>query len=116
MAALEHAKASIREAVEHLFRLVKRQFGYVKARYRGLAKNGAQVLTLFALANLGAQAPAGHDRVGAPERCTAAVKRGGAMQNELLMAFKSGVSDCRQTLCFCRTGPQRADPAPEGTI
>lgn len=50
--ALEHAKASIRAAVEHPFRVVKRQFGHVKARYRGLAKNGAQVLTLFALANL----------------------------------------------------------------
>ncbi|MEO8748311.1 MAG: IS5/IS1182 family transposase, partial [Rhodanobacter sp.] len=25
---------------------------YVKTRYRGLAKNGAQVMTLFALANL----------------------------------------------------------------
>ena len=50
--ALERAKASIRAAVEHPFRVVKRQFGHVKARYRGLAKNGAQVLTLFALANL----------------------------------------------------------------
>lgn len=49
---LEHAKASIRAKVEHPFRVVKRQFGYVKARYRGLAKNGAQVATLFALANL----------------------------------------------------------------
>lgn len=49
---LEHAKASIRAKVEHPFRVVKRQFGHVKARYRGLAKNGAQVVTLFALANL----------------------------------------------------------------
>ena len=49
---LEHAKASIRAAVEHPFRVVKRQFGHVKARYRGLAKNGAQVLTLFALSNV----------------------------------------------------------------
>jgi IS5 family transposase len=31
---------------------VKRQFGYVKVRYRGLAKNTAQLRTLFALANL----------------------------------------------------------------
>ena len=30
----------------------KRQFGYAKVRYRGLAKNTAQVLTLFALSNL----------------------------------------------------------------
>ena len=42
----------IRAAVEHPFRVVKRQFGFVKVRYRGLAKNGAQVTTLFALANL----------------------------------------------------------------
>jgi len=32
--------------------VVKRQFGYTKVRYRGLAKNAAQVLTLFALSNL----------------------------------------------------------------
>ena len=49
---LEHAKASIRAKVEHPFRVIKRQFGYMKVRYRGLAKNGAQVTTLFALANL----------------------------------------------------------------
>jgi IS5 family transposase len=49
---IEHIKASIRAAVEHPFRVVKRQFGHVKARYRGLAKNGAQMLSLFALANL----------------------------------------------------------------
>ena len=49
---LEHAKASIRAAVEHPFRVLKRQFGYVKVRYKGLAKNTAQVTTLFALVNL----------------------------------------------------------------
>jgi len=32
--------------------VIKRQFGYTKVRYRGLAKNGAQVATLFALSNL----------------------------------------------------------------
>jgi IS5 family transposase len=52
MDELEHAKASIRAKVEHPFRVVKRQFGHGKVRYRGLAKNGAQVMTLFALANL----------------------------------------------------------------
>lgn len=51
-AQLEHVKASIRAAVEHPFRVLKRQFGYVKVRYKGLAKNGAQVTTLFALVNL----------------------------------------------------------------
>ncbi len=49
---IEHAKASIRAAVEHPFRVVKRQFGHVKARYRGLSKNSAQILTLFALSNV----------------------------------------------------------------
>ncbi|MBA0286635.1 IS5 family transposase [Stenotrophomonas sp. MH181796] len=45
-------KASLRAKVEHPFRAIKRQFGYTKVRYRGLAKNAAQVLTLFALCNL----------------------------------------------------------------
>ncbi len=44
--------SSIRAKVEHPFRVVKRQFGYIKTRYRGLRKNAAQVFTLFALANL----------------------------------------------------------------
>jgi len=48
----EHFKASLRAKVEHPFRVIKRQFGYTKVRYRGLAKNTAQVLTLFALSNL----------------------------------------------------------------
>jgi IS5 family transposase len=48
----EHYKASLRAKVEHPFRVIKRQFGYIKVRYRGLAKNTAQVLTLFALSNL----------------------------------------------------------------
>ena len=48
----ERIKASIRAKVEHPFRVLKRQFGYVKARYRGLAKNAAQVTTLFMLSNL----------------------------------------------------------------
>lgn len=48
----EHFKASVRAKVEHPFRVVKRQFGYTKVRYRGLAKNTAWMLTLFALSNL----------------------------------------------------------------
>jgi hypothetical protein len=32
--------------------MVKQQFGFIKARYRGLTKNTGQVVTLFALANL----------------------------------------------------------------
>ena len=49
---LERIKASIRAKVEHPFRVLKRQFGHVKVRYRGLAKNTAQLHTLFALSNL----------------------------------------------------------------
>jgi IS5 family transposase len=44
--------AMVRARVEHPFRILKRQFGYVKTRYRGMAKNRAQLFTLFALGNL----------------------------------------------------------------
>lgn len=47
-----YLKAAVRAKVEHPFRVIKRQFGYTKVRYRGLAKNTGQVLTLFALSNL----------------------------------------------------------------
>jgi IS5 family transposase len=50
--AAEKTMAKIRAFVEHPFRVIKRQFGYVKVRYRGLAKNAAQQTTLFALSNL----------------------------------------------------------------
>ena len=49
---LEKTKASIRAKVEHPFRVIKRQFGYTKVKYRGLAKNTANLVTLFALSNL----------------------------------------------------------------
>ena len=49
---LERVKASIRAKVEHPFRVIKRQFGYTKVRYRGLAKNTARLTMLFALGNL----------------------------------------------------------------
>ena len=49
---LEQLKASIRAKVEHPFHVVKNRFGHKKARYRGLAKNAAQLMTLFGLANL----------------------------------------------------------------
>jgi IS5 family transposase len=48
----EKLKASIRAKVEHPFRVIKRQFGFVKVRYRGLKKNTAQIVTRFALSNL----------------------------------------------------------------
>ena len=49
---VEKIKASIRAKVEHPFRVIKRQFGYTKVRYRGLLKNTLQLKTLFALSNL----------------------------------------------------------------
>ena len=49
---VERIKASIRAKVEHPFRVIKRQFGFVKVRYRGLKKNTAQLTTLFALSNM----------------------------------------------------------------
>ena len=48
----EKLKASVRAKVEHPFRVIKRQFGYTKVRYRGLKKNTAQLITLFALSNI----------------------------------------------------------------
>ncbi len=49
---LEKAKASVRAKVEHCFHVVKCLFKHRKTRYRGLAKNNAQLLTLFGFANL----------------------------------------------------------------
>ena len=49
---VERIKAGVRAKVEHPFRVIKRQFGHVKVRYRGLKKNTAQLKTLFALSNL----------------------------------------------------------------
>jgi len=48
----EQLKASVRAKVEHPFRVLKCQFGFTKVRYKGLAKNTAQLVTLFALGNL----------------------------------------------------------------
>ena len=49
---LEQVKSKIRAKVEHPFRVIKRQFGHTKTRYRGLRKNTQQLHTLFALASL----------------------------------------------------------------
>lgn len=49
---IEKLKASVRAKVEHPFRVIKRQFGHTKVRYRGLKKNTAQLVTLFALSNM----------------------------------------------------------------
>jgi IS5 family transposase len=49
---VERLKAAARAKVEHPFHIVKNRFGLKKVRYRGLAKNTAQLFTLFGLANL----------------------------------------------------------------
>ena len=41
----------VRARVEHVFGVIRHLWGYRKVRYRGLAKNAAQVFTLFALAD-----------------------------------------------------------------
>jgi IS5 family transposase len=46
------AKAQIHSLVEHPFHVVKNRFDHPKVRYRGLAKNTAQLFSLFSLSNL----------------------------------------------------------------
>ena len=50
--AIEHLKSSVRCKVEHPFLIVKRQFGYAKVVYRGIAKNMNRFHILFGSANL----------------------------------------------------------------
>jgi len=50
--AYEKLKARVRAYVEHPFHVIKNIFRHRKARYRGLAKNDAQLHVLFALSNL----------------------------------------------------------------
>jgi len=49
--AIESRKASIRARVEHPFLVVKRDFGFTKTRYRGIAKNLNLLQVAFASAN-----------------------------------------------------------------
>jgi IS5 family transposase len=44
-------QASVRAKVEHPFLIVKRDFGFTKTRYRGIAKNLNHLNVLFASAN-----------------------------------------------------------------
>lgn len=48
----EYIKASIRAKVEHPFQIIKRQFGFRKAIYRGLEKNDNKLAILFSLVNV----------------------------------------------------------------
>ena len=49
--AAESRKAGVRAKVEHPFLIVKRDFGFTKTRYRGIAKNLNHLHVLFASAN-----------------------------------------------------------------
>ena len=44
--------SGFRSKVEHVFRVIKRQFGYTKTRYRGLYKNSQQIFCQLTLANI----------------------------------------------------------------
>jgi len=45
-------KSKVRAKVEHVFRILKRVFGFDKVRYRGIAKNHNRLCANFALVNL----------------------------------------------------------------
>jgi len=45
-------KSKVRAKVEHVFRVLKCQFGFTKVRYRGLAKNANHLFAAFALVNI----------------------------------------------------------------
>src|SRR5487761_1125098 len=45
-------KSRVRAKIEHVFRVLKRQFGFDRVRYRGLAKNHNRLCACFALVNL----------------------------------------------------------------
>src|SRR5271170_88379 len=45
-------KSKVRAKVEHVFRILKRVFGFDKTRYRGIAKNHNRLCANFALVNL----------------------------------------------------------------
>jgi IS5 family transposase len=45
-------KSGVHAKVEHVFRVLKRQFGLTKVRYRGLDKNANHLFAAFALVNI----------------------------------------------------------------
>ena len=50
--AKNRTKSQVRSKVEHVFAILKLKFGFVKVRYRGLAKNANQLFAACALVNL----------------------------------------------------------------
>lgn len=49
---IESQKTAVRSNVEHIFLIVKKQFGYAKVAFRGIEKNLNRCYVLFASANL----------------------------------------------------------------
>ena len=50
--AKNRTKSKVRAKVEHVFQVMKLQFGFVKVRYRGLKKNAHRLFVTCALVNL----------------------------------------------------------------
>ncbi len=50
--AKNRSKSTVRSKVEHVFGVMKLKFGFVKVRYRGLAKNANRLFATSALVNL----------------------------------------------------------------
>jgi IS5 family transposase len=50
--AKNRTKSTVRSKVEHVFAVMKLKFGFVKVRYRGLAKNANRLFATCALVNL----------------------------------------------------------------
>ena len=50
--AKNRTKSTVRSKVEHVFGVMKLKFGFVKVRYRGLAKNANRLFATCALVNL----------------------------------------------------------------
>jgi hypothetical protein len=73
--------SSIRARAEHLFRVIKCQFGYTKVRYNGTRKNAAQVFSLIGLSNLYLARRKRMIRREKPVRC--ASQRGNKGPNDL---------------------------------
>jgi IS5 family transposase len=50
--SVNRSRSTVRARGEHAFGVVKHLWGFAKVRYRGLMKNTARAMTMFALANL----------------------------------------------------------------
>jgi IS5 family transposase len=50
--ATNRTKSAVRSKIEHVFLILKRQWGFAKVRYRGLAKNANRAFAMLAMINL----------------------------------------------------------------